>query len=243
VGLADAVDALTAIEQIVFKEGRMTLDEMVRAVDGNYEGCRELQAYILNKVPKYGENEERPNHYARLVSGIFTGLVARRDNPRGGKYFPGFWSMTTHQGFGVRTGALPGGRSAGHPLANGISPCNGRDRNGPTASMSSAACLDTGLIANGYALNEKLDLALVKDPSRNSLLEALVLGFFDSGGMQVQFNIIDPAVLMDAKEHPDQYAGLVVRVSGYSAYFNDLTESMKDELIRRTAHDMGSCLC
>lgn len=243
VGLADAVDALTAIEQIVFKEGRMTLDEMVRAVDGNYEGCPELQAYILNKVPKYGENEERPNHYARLVSGIFTGLVARRDNPRGGKYFPGFWSMTTHQGFGVRTGALPGGRSAGHPLANGISPCNGRDRNGPTASMSSAACLDTGLIANGYALNEKLDLALVKDPSRNSLLEALVLGFFDSGGMQVQFNIIDPAVLMDAKEHPDQYAGLVVRVSGYSAYFNDLTESMKEELIRRTAHDMGSCLC
>jgi formate C-acetyltransferase len=109
--------------------------------------------------------------------------------------------------------------------------------------MSSAACLDTGLIANGYALNEKLDLALVKDPSRNSLLEALVLGFFDSGGMQVQFNIIDPAVLMDAKEHPDQYAGLVVRVSGYSAYFNDLTESMKEELIRRTAHDMGSCLC
>jgi len=243
IGLADTVDALTAIEQIVFKEGRLSLAELVRAVDANFNGYAELQAYILNRVPKYGENEERPNYYARLVSAIYTGLVTRYDNPRGGKYYPGFWSMTTHQGFGVRTGALPGGRLSGHPLANGISPCNGRDRNGPTASMSSAACVDNNLIANGYALNEKLDLAMIKDPSRNRLVEALILGFFASGGMQVQFNVVDPAILINAKEHPDQYVGLVVRVSGYSAYFNDLTESMKDELIQRTAHDFNSCSC
>ena len=243
IGLADTVDALTAIEQIVFKEGRLSLAELVRAVDANFNGYAELQAYILNRVPKYGENEERPNYYARLVSAIYTGLVTRYDNPRGGKYYPGFWSMTTHQGFGVRTGALPGGRLAGLPLANGISPCNGRDRNGPTASMSSAACVDNNLIANGYALNEKLDLAMIKDPSRNRLVEALILGFFASGGMQVQFNVVDPAILINAKEHPGQYVGLVVRVSGYSAYFNDLTESMKDELIQRTAHDFNSCSC
>jgi len=243
VGLADTVDALTAIEQIVFKESKLTLEELVRAVDANFEGYPELRAYILNRVPKYGENEERPNYFAHLVSSVYTGLVTRYDNPRGGKYYPGFWSMTTHQGFGARTGALPGGRLAGLPLANGISPCNGRDRNGPTASMSSTACIDNGLIANGYALNEKLDLVLIKDPSRNRLVEALILGFFASGGMQVQFNIVDPAVLVDAKQHPDQYRGLVVRVSGYSAYFNDLTESMKDELIQRTAHDLNSCLC
>ena len=243
VGLADTVDALTAIEQIVFKEGKLPLGELVGAVDSNFAGYPELHAYISNQIPKYGENEERPNYYARLVSGIYTRLVKQHDNPRGGKYYPGFWSMTTHQGFGVRTGALPGGRLAGQPLANGISPCNGRDRNGPTASMSSAACIDNNLIANGYALNEKLDLALIKDSSRNHLLEALILGFFASGGMQVQFNIVDPAILIDAKEHPDQYRGLVVRVSGYSAYFNDLTESMKDELIQRTAHDINSCLC
>jgi len=243
VGLADTVDALTAIEQIVFKESRLLLEDLITAVDGNFSGHAELQAYILNRIAKYGENEERPNHYARLVSGIFTQLVTQHSNARGGKYYPGFWSMTTHQGFGVRTGALPGGRMAGLPLANGISPCNGRDRNGPTASMSSAACLDNSLVANGYALNEKLDLGLIKDPSRNRLVEALILGFFASGGMQVQFNIVDPAVLIDAKEHPDQYRGLVVRVSGYSAYFNDLTESMKDELIQRTVHDINSCSC
>jgi len=243
VGLADTVDALTAIEQVVFKERKLSLEELVRAVDANFRGYPELQAYILNRVAKYGENEERSNYYARLVSGIYTGLVSSNNNPRGGKYYPGFWSMTTHQGFGVRTGALPGGRLAGQPLANGISPCNGRDRNGPTASMSSAASVDNNLIANGYALNEKLDLALIKDPSRNRLVEALILGFFASGGMQLQFNIVDPAVLIDAKEHPDQYRGLVVRVSGYSAYFNDLTESMKDELIQRTAHDFNSCAC
>jgi formate C-acetyltransferase len=236
VGLADAVDALTAIEYVVFKEKKLTLEELVRAVDGNFAGHAELQAYILNRIPKYGENEDRPNHFAKLVSGIYTRLVSQCSNPRGGKYYPGFWSMTTHQGFGARTGTLPGGRLAGQPLANGASPCNGRDRNGPTASLSSAACLDNNLIANGYALNEKLDLALIKDPSRNRLVEALIRGFFASGGMQVQFNVVDPAVLIDAKEHPEQYRGLVVRVSGYSAYFNDLTESVKDELIARTAH-------
>jgi len=239
VGLADAVDALTVIEQIVFKDKKLTLEELVRAADGNFAGQAELHAYILNRIPKYGENEDRPNHNARLVSGIYTKMVAQYSNARGGNYYPGFWSMTTHQGFGARTGALPGGRLAGQPLANGASPCNGRDRNGPTASLSSAACLDGGLIANGYALNEKLDLALVKDPSRNRLVEALIRGFFAIGGMQVQFNVVDPATLIDAKEHPGQYRGLVVRVSGYSAYFNDLTESMKDELIARTAHCCG----
>ncbi len=243
VGLADTVDALTAIEQVVFSERRLSLQEMVAAVDADYKGYAELNAIILNRVHKYGENEERPNYYAGLISSIYTGLVAQCSNPRGGQYYPGFWSMTTHQGFGARTGALPGGRRAGQPLANGISPCNGRDRNGPTASLSSAACVDNSLVANGYALNEKLDLALIKDPSRNRLIESLIYGFFASGGMQVQFNVIDPAVLIDAREHPDRYRGLVVRVSGYSAYFNDLTESMKDELIQRTAHDINSCLC
>jgi formate C-acetyltransferase len=243
VGLADTVDALTAIEHVVFNESRLSLDEMIRAVDADFAGNAELNAIVLNRIHKYGENEERPNYYARLVSGVYTGLVAQCSNPRGGKYFPGFWSMTTHQGFGARTGALPGGRRAGQPLANGISPCNGRDRNGPTASLSSAACVDNSLVANGYALNEKLDLALIRDPSRNRLIESLISGFFASGGMQVQFNIVDPAMLIDAKEHPDQYRGLVVRVSGYSAYFNDLTESMKDELIQRTSHDINSCMC
>ena len=243
VGLADTADALTAIEQVVFDQGRLSLEELARVVDADFAGYPELNAIISNKVQKYGENEERPNYYARLVSGVFTDLLTRYSNARGGKYYPGFWSMTTHQGFGARTGALPGGRRAAQPLANGISPCNGRDRNGPTASLSSAACIDNSLVANGYALNEKLDLALIKDPSRNRLIESLIFGFFASGGMQVQFNVVDPAILIDAKDHPDQYRGLVVRVSGYSAYFNDLTESMKDELIQRTAHDINSCLC
>jgi formate C-acetyltransferase len=239
VGLADAVDALTSIEQIVFKEKKMTLDEMARIVDSDFKGHPELLSYILNRVPKYGENEERPNYYAGLVSSMYTDLVTRQNNLRGGKYAPGFWSMTTHQGFGARMGSLPNGRLAGQPLANGVSPSNGRDRNGLTASLTSAANLDHSLIMNGYALNEKLDLALVKDASRNRLVEGLIRGFFDSGGMQVQFNIIDPAILIDAREHPDQYRGLVVRVSGYSAYFNDLTAAMKEELIARVAHECG----
>jgi formate C-acetyltransferase len=243
VGLADVVDSLTAIEQLVFKSGKTGLPDLVGIVDRDFQDRPDLRAYILNKVPKYGQNDERSNFFSHLVSLIYEDSVSVKVNPRGGRYAPGFWSMTTHQGFGVRTGSLPGGRLAGTSLANGISPANGRDIQGPTASLSSAAGIYNACIANGYALNQKLDLIMMKKPGSHALMNGLIRGFFTSGGMQVQFNIIDPNMLIEARRTPDQYRALVVRVSGYSAYFNDLTDPVKDELIERTLHDFSSCNC
>jgi len=243
VGLADVADSLAAIDQLVFQERRLTFGALMAAVDANFEGQAELRDRILNKVPKYGEDAGRAEHYARLVGDLFAQIVRHYENPRGGPYAPGFWTMTTHVGFGRRLGALPSGRRAGQPLGDGISPANGADRRGPTASMLAAARAGGAHIANGCCLNEKLDPSFVKGEAGNGIVDGLTRGYFAAGGMQVQYNVLDAATLIDAKQHPERYRDLVVRISGYSAYFNDLTEAMKDELIGRTLHGANGPAC
>ena len=144
--------------------------------------------------------------------------------------------MTTHVGFGARLGALPSGRRAGAPLADGVSPVNGADKWGPTASLMAASRAASPAVGNGLALNEKLDPCFVEGEKGTRLMDGLTRGYFAAGGMQIQYNIVDAAVLLDAKAHPERHRDLVVRISGYSAYFNDLTEQMKDDIIARTMH-------
>jgi formate C-acetyltransferase len=144
--------------------------------------------------------------------------------------------MTTHVGFGRRLGALPSGRRAGAPLADGLSPVNGCDTEGPTASLCAGAAAASGKIANGLCLNEKVDPWYLRGEAGTQLLADLTRGYFAAGGMQVQYNVVDAALLQDAKRRPEKHRDLVVRISGYSAYFNDLTEEMKDEIIARTLH-------
>lgn len=235
-GLADLADSLAAVERLVFVEGRLTLQALVEVMARNFAGAEALRAYIRNKIPCYGEDAGRAEHYAAHAAAVFGSHVAAAGNPRGGRYAPGLWTMTTHQGFGARMGALPDGRLAGEPISNGVSPRAGWDRRGPTASLVAAARLPGTGVANGYVLNQKLSPDFVRGRAGNRLIAGLLRGYFEAGGMQVQFNIIDPAVLIDAKRHPERHRDLVVRISGYSAYFNDLTEAMKDEIIARTLH-------
>ncbi|RJQ77560.1 MAG: hypothetical protein C4519_13250 [Desulfobacteraceae bacterium] len=245
VGMADLADALLALEAAVFKEKKISLRGLIGAADADFAGREPLRQYIINRLPKYGQNDPDADRWVHWLSAHFTQAVFRKKNSRGGHYLPGFWSMTTHQGFGAMLPALPSGRRAGEPLANGASPVNGRSRFGPTASLASAAALDTRLIGNGYALNQQFNRDMLAGEAGDRLLGAIILGYFKMGGMQVQFNIVDPGVLIEAKQHPEKHPDLVVRVSGYSAYFNDLTESMKDEIIQRLtgcATD-GGCAC
>ena len=237
VGLADVVDSLATIEQMVFTEGRLTLSELIDACERDFATDRSLHAAISSRVPKYGEDCPETEELAARVSEIFIEEVARFVNPRGGHYVAGFWGMTTHQGFGRRLGALPSGRKAGQALANGASPYTGWDRQGPTASLSSAASVATP--PNGCVVNQKIDPALVRGESGNRLLNGLVRGYFAKGGSQVQLNVLDRGLLLEARRCPERHRGLVVRISGYSAYFNDLTDEMKDELIARSLH--GAC--
>ncbi len=238
VGLADVADSLAAIEQVVFGERRVTLAALVEALDHDFVGSETLRARLLNRIGTYGEDSDDADRHVARVSRRFAQMVAKRRNPRSGHYSPGFWTMTTHQGFGHRLGALPSGRRAGEPLANGISPRTGRERRGPTAALSSAARVAS--VSNGCVLNQELHPAFVDGDRGTAIIDGLVRGYFAQGGMQLQLQIMDPAVLIDAKAHPDKHRDLVVRISGYSAYFNDLTEAMKDEIIARTAHG-GTC--
>jgi formate C-acetyltransferase len=236
IGLADVADSLAALEALVFEQRRHALPELMEAVDADFAGAEPLRRRLLERVPKYGQDRGRPEHWARSVAELFCSLVRRHRNPRGGPYLPGFWTMTTHVGFGRRLGALPSGRRAGEPLSDGVSPANGCDTQGPTASMLSAAGLAGLPVGNGLCLNEKLDPWFVRGDAGTQLMDGLTRGYFGAGGMQVQYNVVDPAVLLDARAHPERHRDLVVRISGYSAYFNDLTEEMKDDIIARTLH-------
>jgi pyruvate formate-lyase/glycerol dehydratase family glycyl radical enzyme len=236
VGLADTADSLASIEALVVERGQLSLAALLAAIDVDFEGAEPLRRQILEKLPKYGQDRGRPEYWAARVARAYAAVLSEHRNPRGGPYLPGFWSMTTHVGFGARLGALPSGRNAHRPLANGISPSNGADTRGPTASLRAAANVCGAHVGNGLALNESLDPQFARGPAGAVLIDALTRGYFASGGMQVQYNVVDVEELIDAKLHPDRHRGLVVRISGYSAYFNDLTPAMQDEIITRSQH-------
>ncbi|MCP5059093.1 MAG: hypothetical protein GY937_20505 [bacterium] len=236
VGIADVADSLAAIEQLVSVEKRLSFGELLAAADGDFVEAPELCRRLQDRVPRYGSDAGRAEHWANRVSDIYCEAVRHRRNPRGGPYAPGFWTMTTHIGFGRRLGALPSGRRAGQPLSDGVSPANGADRNGPTASLLAATRTQSPAVGNGLCLNEKIEPWFVEGDAGTALLADLTRGYFRAGGMQVQYNVVDPQVLLDAKVHPERHRDLVVRISGYSAYFNDLTDAMKDDIIARALH-------
>jgi formate C-acetyltransferase len=144
--------------------------------------------------------------------------------------------MTTHKGFGNFVGALPSGRKAFETFANGLAPCDGWDTQGPTACLNSISKLDYAQATNGVAVNLKLSPVHLVDTEGTHNLSSLVRGYFDSGGMHLQLNLIDRQTLVDAQQEPEKHASLMVRVAGYSAYFVDLTKAVQDEVISRTEH-------
>jgi pyruvate-formate lyase len=233
VGVADVADSLAALETVVFVQHRYSMPEVLKALKDNFAADAVMWA-LLKNAPKFGNDNPLPDNYANMVAGIFHKALAMHRNTRGGPYVPGFYTVTCHVAFGKLTGALPSGRRAGAPFAPGLGPCNGYDRLGPTAVMNSTANVDPRLSPNGYALNLRFDPATVSGERGTGILMALARGFFESGGMEVQFNILDQDMLADARRHPGKYPGLVVRVSGYCAYFDDLPDAAKDEIIART---------
>jgi pyruvate-formate lyase len=168
------------------------------------------------------------------VARVFHDALAKHTNTRGGQYVPGFYSVTCHIAFGKKVGALPSGRRAGEPFAASLGPANGRDRSGPTALLKSVARVDSRLSPNGYALNLRFDPATLAGDEGVNVLVGLVKGFFGYGGMEMQLNVLAPEMLEDARLHPGKYPELVVRVSGYCAYFDDLPDAAKLEIISRT---------
>jgi len=235
VGLADVADSLAALDWVVFQRRQATLEEVVAALEADFSGYEPLRGR-LRSAPKFGNDDPLPDEYAAAVARTFHELLSAYENTRGGRFVPGFYSSTTHVGFGKRTGALPSGRGKGEPFAASLGCANGSDRRGPTALLKSVAKVDARLSPNGYALNLRFDPSTVAGDKGVDLLTALVKGYFRSGGMEVQLNVLDPEVLEQARAHPGRHPGLVVRVAGYCAYFDDLPDGVKDEIIERTRH-------
>ncbi len=233
VGVADVADSLAALDKLVFREKRFTVGEVAEALRNNFEG-REALRLELARAPKYGNENQPADGYADLVVRMFHDSLARHGSLRGGNYVPGFYSVTCHVAFGAITGALPSGRKEGEPFGNGIGPACGADRSGPTALLNSVSSLDSSLMPNGNALTLRFDPADVRGEKGVKVLVGLVKGFFERGGMELQMNVLDPEMLEDARSHPGKYPELVVRVAGYCARFDDLPDSAKEEIVKRT---------
>ena len=238
-GLASAGNSLFAIKRLVFDERRMSLEELVRVLKDDWRGHESLRAEVGRKFAKYGNGDAEADAMTQVAADTFADAVRSRRNSRGGRYIPGFYSMTCHIGFGRITGALPDGRKAGERLSNGLAPVDGTELAGPTAVLRSAACLDSRKWGNCCALNLKFDKPVVQGEKGRDVLAGLFNAYFELGGMQVQVNVLDADQLQAARDDPTLYPDLVVRVAGYCAYFNDLQPAVKDEIIERTAHGIG----
>lgn len=233
VGVADVADSLAALDTVVFRRKKHTMAEVLEALQDDFVSQPRIRAELL-KAPKFGNDRHMPDEYANTVVRIFHAAVTRYANTRGGPYVPGFYSDTSYVGFGRRVAALPSGRRAGEPLASSLSPATGHERVGPTGVLNSVAHVDASLSPNGYALNMRFDPHIVAGEKGMHILAGLVRGYFDQGGMELQLNVLDPATLEDALNNPGKHPGLLVRVAGYCAYFDDLPYPVRKEIVSRT---------
>jgi pyruvate formate-lyase/glycerol dehydratase family glycyl radical enzyme len=246
IGLADVVDSLSAIQEVVFDEGKKnpgSFAKLLDALEDNFEHDEKLQKRLANpdKTPKYGNEHPDADLNACRVVGLLDEVFAEKENYRGGHYRVGYWTMTNHAGFGRLMKAMPNGRKAWENFTSGITPVSGVTPH-LTQTLNSVAKLPAKCLSSGVALNLKYTPT---DEDRVRMLDnfaASVEGYFDSrgagseGGMEIQFNIIDHKTLEDAFHNPEKYPELLVRVSGYTAYFKDLNPQMKKEVIDRTEY-------
>jgi len=235
VGLGSITDSLTAIRHHVFDRKRLTLKELTTALAMDFKGHEALQHELVYNTPKYGNDDDEADEQARFVFDAFHRAVNGRPTARGGTFRINMLPTTSHVYFGSMTGATPDGRKAGEPLSEGISPVQGADRNGPTAVLKSAAKIDH-LKTGGTLLNQKFSPDFFRNDEAIAKLSALIRSYFRMDGHHIQFNVVTAETLRDAQKHPEKHRDLIVRVAGYSDYFNDLGVELQNEIIRRTEH-------
>ncbi len=235
VGLGSITDALAAIKYQVFDTQATSMENLLVALERNFEGYADLHYDLIHHSPKYGNDNEYADNICKLVFEVFFSAVDGRPNTRGGFHRINLLPTTCHVYFGSVIGATADGRKAGTPLSEGISPVQGADLNGPTAVLKSASKIDH-LRTGGTLLNQKFLPQVLSDRKGINKLVHLIRSYFKLDGHHIQFNVVDGKVLRKAQEHPEQYRDLIVRVAGYSDYFVDLTPELQEEIIKRTQH-------
>jgi len=234
VGIGSLTDSFSALKHHVF-EGEASMTEMLAALATDFESDELLRQRLLNKMPKYGNDDDRADDLMRAGFRTFLEAIDGRPNQRGGEYHVDMLPTTCHIYFGSVTGALPDGRPAMQPVSEGISPVQGADREGPTAVLKSAAKMDQ-LETGGTLLNMKFSPPVLENESGIEKVAHLVRGYFEMDGHHVQLNVVTADTLREAQADPQQYRDLIVRVAGYSDYFCDISRELQDEIITRTEH-------
>jgi len=235
VGLGTLTDCLSALKVHVFEQGTIGMTELLAALDADFAGAERLRQMLLNRTPRYGNDDDHADDLMRRAFEAYYQAVDGRPNTKGGEYHINLLPTTCHVYFGSVIGATPDGRRAWRPLSEGVSPVQGADRCGPTAAVRSVSKMDH-VRTGGTLLNQKLAPQLLKDDAGLDMLTKLVRSYFTLDGHHIQFNVVDAATLRAAKENPEQYRDLIVRVAGYSDYFCNLSEALQDEIIARTEH-------
>jgi formate C-acetyltransferase len=236
VGIATITDSLAAIKKHVYDDRELSLAALVHSLGSNFQGDEQLRLLLANRTPRYGNDDDYADAIMQQVFQSFLDAVEGRPNTKGGEYHIDMLPTTGHIYFGSITGALPDGRKAGMPLAEGISPVQGADRHGPTAVIKSAGKMDH-LRTGGTLLNLKFMPQVLATQEGLEKLGQLVRVYFAMGGHHIQFNVVDADTLRRAQERPAEYRDLIVRVAGYSDYFCDLQRELQEEIISRTAHE------
>jgi formate C-acetyltransferase len=235
VGIGTITDSLAAIKGVVFEAEVVGLPQLVSAMEADFEGSEALRQRLVNRAPKYGNDDDRADELMRRVFDSTFDCIDGRPAGIGGVHRLEMLPTTSHVYFGSVTGATADGRRAGAPLSEGISPVQGADRNGPTAVFRSAAKMDH-IKTGGTLLNMKFTPSLIAGDEGIERLRHLVRGYFEMDGHHVQFNVVDAATLREAQADPDSHRDLIVRVAGYSDYFCDLSDALQEEIIERTEH-------
>lgn len=241
IGIANLSDSLHALKGIVFDQQRLSFDELIATLKANFstpEG-EQIRARLINRFEKYGNDIDVVDNISADLLRFYCKEVETYRNPRGGQFTPGSYTVSAHVPLGAVVGATPDGRYAGEQLADGgLSPMLGQDAQGPTAVLKSVSKLDNYLLSNGTLLNVKFTPSTLEGQSGLNKL-ADFLGAFTKLKLQhIQFNVVNAETLRAAQAKPQDYAGLVVRVAGYSAFFVELSKEIQDDIIRRTAHQL-----
>lgn len=241
IGIANLSDSLHALKGLVFEQQRLSFDELLAVLKANFatpEG-EKVRARLINRFEKYGNDIDDVDNISAELLRHYCKEVEKYRNPRGGIFTPGSYTVSAHVPLGAVVGATPDGRLAGEQLADGgLSPMLGQDMQGPTAVLKSVSKLDNYLLSNGTLLNVKFTPATLEGDAGLQKLADFLRAFMQLKLQHIQFNVVNAETLREAQRRPQDFAGLVVRVAGYSAFFVELSKEIQDDIIRRTAHQL-----
>lgn len=238
VAFATAADSLAAIKKLVYEEGAVRMEDLLRAIEDNYEGHERLRQILLNKAPKYGNDDDYADEVARYLSKFWTEEVFRHSTKSGRRYRGGYLSWNYWIAYAPLTAATPDGRKRGTFLSNGACPVDGSDTKGPTAVALSLSKIGLESAPNGDSHTISFSPILVRGEEHADKLASYLRAYGERGGTALQINVLDPDTLKKAQDNPKEYRNLLVRVTGYNAYFVMLGREIQDEIIARHSHEL-----